>query len=76
MDVYDGQDNRPQIYHQKTLTSKIYFEDALIACKNAAFVLTEYPLIITIELHTSPEGQKNMANLIKKHLDSKLFSKK
>ena len=69
MDVYDGVDKRPQIFHQKTLTSKIYFEDALIACKNAAFKLTEYPLIITIELHCSSEGQKIMAQLIKKHLE-------
>jgi phosphatidylinositol phospholipase C delta len=68
VDVYDGVDNRPQIFHQKTLTSKIYFEDALIACKNCAFKLTEYPLIITIELHCSSQGQKIMAQLIKKHL--------
>ena len=71
VDVYDGPDNKPQIFHQKTLTSKIYFEDALIACKEAAFVLTDYPLIITIELHCSSEGQKDMAQIIKKHIDGK-----
>ena len=43
MDVYDSvHDGKPKIYHQKTLTSKILFEDAIIACKEAAFKLTEY----------------------------------
>lgn len=41
MDVYDGSDGRPRIFHTKTLTSKILFEDALIACRDAAFILTE-----------------------------------
>lgn len=44
VDVYDGSDNRPKIFHQKTLTSKILFEDALKACCDAAFELTEYNL--------------------------------
>ena len=42
MDVYDGPNNRPQIYHGSTLTSKINFEDALIVCRDFAFSLTEY----------------------------------
>ena len=41
MDVYDGSDNRPRIFHQKTLTSKILFEDVLIVCKEWAFKITE-----------------------------------
>ena len=45
MDVYDGvNDGQPRMYHQKTLTSKILFEDAIIACKESAFKLTEYIL--------------------------------
>ena len=42
MDVYDGPDNQPYITHKNTLTSKIYFEDALNICRNFAFELTEY----------------------------------
>ena len=42
MDVYDGSDGLPRIYHQNTLTSKMAFEDALLAIKEYAFKLTEY----------------------------------
>lgn len=41
MDVYDGPNNQPIIYHQKTLTSKIFFEEAIITCNEYAFKLSE-----------------------------------
>ena len=41
MDVYDGADNEPRIYHQKTLTSKMKFSDALLVIKEYAFKLSE-----------------------------------
>lgn len=48
------------------------FEDALIMIKQYGFKLSEYPIIITIELHCSFDQQKVMADLIKKHLGGKL----
>lgn len=69
MDCYDGSDGQPRIFHQKTLTSKLLLEDALIAIKEYAFKNTDYPLIITIELHCSPQQQKTMAYLFEKHLN-------
>jgi hypothetical protein len=44
VDLYDGSDGSPKIYHKSTLTSKLNFEDALIAIKQYAFKLTEYEL--------------------------------
>lgn len=41
MDVYDGADNEPRIYHQKTLTSKMKFADALLIIKEYAFKISE-----------------------------------
>ncbi len=41
MDVYDGPFNQPIIYHQKTLTTKILFEEAIITCKEYAFKISE-----------------------------------
>ena len=41
VDLYDGSDGQPKIYHKSTLTSKLNFEDALIAIKEYAFKLTE-----------------------------------
>lgn len=74
MDVHDGPDDQPIIYHQKTLTSKILFEEAISTCKEYAFKLTEYPLIITIELHCSPHQQKVMADIIKRHIFDYLYT--
>ena len=48
MDVYDGGDTGPKIFHSKTLTSKLLFEDALIAIKEYAFKLTEYVAIFVL----------------------------
>ena len=42
MDVYDGKDGHPKIYHGGTFTSKLNFEDALKAIKEYAFKRTEY----------------------------------
>lgn len=41
MDVYDGADNQPRIYHQKTLTSKMKFADALLVIREYAFKISE-----------------------------------
>lgn len=73
MDCYDGSDGQPKIYHHGTLTSKITFEEALIAIRDYAFKLTSYPLIITIELHCGPEQRKTMAALIKKNLKDFIY---
>ena len=51
MDVYDGDYDRPYITHKYTLTSKIDFEDAIIVCKECAFDLTEYILILIFKLN-------------------------
>jgi hypothetical protein len=48
VDVYDGGDTGPKIFHSKTLTSKLLFEDALIAIKEYAFKLTEYVAIFVL----------------------------
>lgn len=76
MDVYDGPDGQPRIFHQKTLTSKMLFEDALIVIKQYGFKLSDYPIIITIELHCTADQQRVMANLIKKHLGEFLYTEK
>ena len=41
MDVFDGDDGEPRIFHQKTLTSKMKFSDALLIIKEYAFKLSE-----------------------------------
>lgn len=40
VDTHDGSDGQPRIFHKKTLTNKILFEDVLVAVKDYAFKLT------------------------------------
>ncbi|RNA22069.1 1-phosphatidylinositol 4-5-bisphosphate phosphodiesterase delta-1 [Brachionus plicatilis] len=73
IDCHDGSDGRPRIYHKKTLTNKILFEDVIEAIKEYAFKISSYPLILTLELHCSPPQQIIMVNVIKEHLKNYLY---
>ncbi|XP_076339301.1 1-phosphatidylinositol 4,5-bisphosphate phosphodiesterase delta-4-like isoform X2 [Tachypleus tridentatus] len=64
LDVWDGPDDEPVIYHGYTFTTKILFRDVIIAIKTNAFKSSQYPVILSIENHCSVEQQNKMA----KHL--------
>lgn len=42
MDVHDGSDGQPRVFHKKTLVNKILFEDILIEVKKSAFKQSKY----------------------------------
>eukprot|EP01041_Mallomonas_annulata_P001697 gene1697-3289_t len=65
LDCWDGEgeDAEPIIYHGHTLTSKIKFEDVVVAIKNYAFKTTPYPLILSIENHCCLAQQEKMAQM-------------
>ncbi|XP_075527977.1 1-phosphatidylinositol 4,5-bisphosphate phosphodiesterase delta-1-like isoform X1 [Dermacentor variabilis] len=64
LDVWDGPDNDPIVYHGYTLTTKILFRDVLESVKQYAFKESQYPVILSLENHCTLEQQKVMA----KHL--------
>ncbi|CAL4059861.1 unnamed protein product [Meganyctiphanes norvegica] len=64
LDVWDGDEGNPIIYHGHTLTSKITLEDVLKdAIKPYAFHTSPYPLILSIENHLSLDQQRIMVKL-------------
>ncbi|KAI3630452.1 hypothetical protein MIR68_011887 [Amoeboaphelidium protococcarum] len=75
LDVWDGQDNQPVILHGHTLTSKILFKDVLIAIKENAFLVSEYPVVLSLEVHTGVEQQVVMANLLTEVFGDSLVAK-
>ena len=65
MDVWDGDDGEPIIYHGHTLTSKISLEDVLKdGVKAYAFEVSPYPVILSIENHLSLDQQRVMVRLM------------
>ncbi|CAG2105999.1 unnamed protein product [Medioppia subpectinata] len=73
LDVWDGDDGEPIIYHGYTLTSKILLRDVLKTIHKYAFKMSPYPLILSMENHCSIEQQVVMASLMKEILNEYLY---
>nr|XP_018666895.1 1-phosphatidylinositol 4,5-bisphosphate phosphodiesterase gamma-1 isoform X2 [Ciona intestinalis] len=61
LDCWDGPDGMPHIYHGLTLTSKIKFHDVLKTIREHAFVVSDLPVILSIENHCKLPQQRHMA---------------
>eukprot|EP00760_Papus_ankaliazontas_P017763 PhM_4_TR17380/c1_g3_i1/m.32948/K05857/PLCD; phosphatidylinositol phospholipase C, delta len=61
IDCWDGPDGEPVVYHGWTRTSKIPFRDVIQAINQNAFVTSPYPVVLSLEVHTSPPQQEVMA---------------
>uniref|UniRef100_A0A4W4HAF9 Phosphoinositide phospholipase C n=2 Tax=Electrophorus electricus TaxID=8005 RepID=A0A4W4HAF9_ELEEL len=75
LDVWDGSDGEPVIYHGYTLTSKILFKDVIKAIKEYAFKTSNYPVILSLETHCSVDQQKLMAQHMTTILEDALITK-
>ena len=63
LDLWDGANNEPIIYHGRTFTSRINARHVLQhSILPYAFVASEYPLILSIENHLSEEQQQVFAH--------------
>jgi hypothetical protein len=68
LNLKPGTNDIPIIYHGHTLTSKILFEDVIIALKEHAFISNPYPIVLSFEVHCSEKVQHTMALILKKHI--------
>eukprot|EP01095_Lingulamoeba_sp_RSL-Kostka_P002025 TRINITY_DN12891_c0_g1_i1.p1 TRINITY_DN12891_c0_g1~~TRINITY_DN12891_c0_g1_i1.p1 ORF type:complete len:762 (+),score=226.34 TRINITY_DN12891_c0_g1_i1:43-2328(+) len=64
LDCWDGSDGRPIITHGGTATTEMLFEDAIKIIRKYAFIASEYPVVLSLEVHTSIEQQKEMARIM------------
>ncbi|KYR02620.1 phosphoinositide-specific phospholipase C [Tieghemostelium lacteum] len=70
LDVWDGSDGDPIIFHGGTLTSQIKFSHVLEAIKLHAFSRSPYPVILSLEIHCSVGQQNVMAKHLREILGS------
>lgn len=65
IDCWDGADGRPIVSHGRTMTTSVLFADCITVINRYAFVSSEYPLILSLEVHCNAEQQIAMANIMK-----------
>ncbi|KAK4196513.1 PLC-like phosphodiesterase [Triangularia verruculosa] len=54
----------PRVYHGYTLTKEVSFREVCIAIRDYAFAVTDSPLIVSLEVHCSPEQQLTMVAIM------------
>ncbi|CBH17554.1 phosphoinositide-specific phospholipase C,putative [Trypanosoma brucei gambiense DAL972] len=73
LDCWDGRKGQPVVYHGYTRTSKLWFRDCISTIKKYAFVNSIYPVILSLEVHTSLRQQDRMAEILCETLGDMLF---
>ncbi|BFZ61601.1 Phospholipase C [Saitoella coloradoensis] len=73
IDCWDGPDG-PAVFHGRTFTSKIKFVDVVQTIAKYAFLVTPFPLIISLEVHCNAEQQQTMVDLLRSNLGEALVT--
>uniref|UniRef100_A0AAV2KP61 Phosphoinositide phospholipase C n=1 Tax=Knipowitschia caucasica TaxID=637954 RepID=A0AAV2KP61_KNICA len=73
VDVWDGEEGEPVVCAGHTLSPPLLFQRVLEAIGRFAFVASDYPLILCLENHCSPQQQGAMLELLLTILGDKLY---
>jgi phosphatidylinositol phospholipase C delta len=65
IDCWDGSDGRPIVSHGRTWTTSVLFADCITVINRYAFISTDFPLILSLEVHCNPEQQLAMVKIMK-----------
>lgn len=65
IDCWDGADGRPIVSHGRTMTTSVLFADCITVINRYAFISSEFPLILSLEVHCNPEQQVAMVKIMK-----------
>lgn len=61
IDIWDGDDDIPIVYHGRTATTRVLFRDVMRGIADVAFTTTDFPVILSFENHCSLGQQETMA---------------
>jgi phosphatidylinositol phospholipase C delta len=73
VDCWDGPQGEPLVFHGRTFTSKILLRDVLEAIRKYSFVVSEYPVVLSFEIHCSPEQQLVISSMLRHIFGDGLF---
>lgn len=73
IDCWDGADGRPIVSHGRTMTSSVMFADCIEVINRYAFLYTDFPLILSLEVHCNPEQQAAMVAIMRDILGDQLL---
>ncbi|ORY07036.1 hypothetical protein BCR34DRAFT_447992, partial [Clohesyomyces aquaticus] len=73
IDCWDGSEGKPIVMHGRTLTRSIPFLDTIKVINTYAFCESRYPLIISLEVHCSPDQQALMTKIMVEEFGDKLL---
>ena len=76
IDCWDGSDGKPIVTHGGTATTRISFREVIVAINAAAFRTSPYPVILSLELHTSPAQSDVLADTMREIFGNKLLTSK
>jgi phosphatidylinositol phospholipase C delta len=72
MDIYDGPDGVPRVFHGKTLTSAVSVREICQAIAKYAFVSSPYPVMLSCEVHCGLVQQDMLVDIMTKAFGSAL----
>ena len=74
IDCWNGRRGEPVVTHGNTLVNKISFASVAKAVGEAAFVTSQAPVILSLEMHCGAKQQARIAELLKKELGAQLLT--
>ena len=72
IDCWDGADGRPIVLHGRTMTTSVLFADCISVINRYAFLSSDFPLILSLEVHCSQDQQYAMVKIMKDVLGDQL----
>ncbi|KAJ5664260.1 hypothetical protein N7507_004991 [Penicillium longicatenatum] len=72
IDCWDGADGRPIVSHGRTMTTSVLFADCITVINRYAFISTDFPLILSLEVHCNSEQQLAMVKIMKETFKEQL----
>ncbi|KAJ5628044.1 hypothetical protein N7490_010272 [Penicillium lividum] len=73
IDCWDGADGRPIVSHGRTMTTSVLFADCITVINRYAFISSNFPLILSLEVHCNPEQQLAMVKIMKETFKEQLI---